>query len=118
MRETRIGISRRATISSLSLVRRGFLAMTRTSLRLVCAGLGSLLLALAAFYVRLAGPARLVILPITLGMLMLVPAALGERREKVEEACLRFRNAAFACFGLAIALLMFVMSLHDRHGLI
>jgi len=90
--------------------------MTRTSLRLACAGFGALLLVLAAAYIRMAGPARLVVLPITLGLLMLVPAAFGERRDAIEEACLRFRNAAFACFGTAIALLTFVMSLRDRHS--
>jgi len=40
----------------------------------------------------------------------------SQRRDAIEEACVRFRNAAFACFGAAIALLTFVMSLHDRHS--
>jgi hypothetical protein len=90
--------------------------MTPSSLRFVCAGLGSLLLVLAASYVRFAGATRLVLLPTVLGTLMLVPAVFGERRDAVEEACLRFRNAAFACFGVAIALLTFILALHDRRG--
>jgi hypothetical protein len=90
--------------------------MPRTKLRHACAGFGALLLALAAVTVRLDGPTRLALLPILLGTLMLVPAAFGERGEQVEEACLRFRNAAFVCFGVATALLAFVISLHDRHS--
>ena len=90
--------------------------MTRTSLRLACAGFGLLLLALAAVHVRMNGPTRLVILPIALGIAMLLPAAFGEGREFIEEACLRFRNAAFVCFVVAIGVLVFVMALHDRHS--
>ena len=50
------------------------------------------------------------------GVVMLVPAAFGER--VAEEACLRFRNAAFVCFAAAIIALTFVISLTDRHGLL
>jgi hypothetical protein len=82
--------------------------MTRPSLRFACAAFGLLLLALAAFHVR--------VLPIVLGVLMLVPAAFGESDDEIEGACLRFRNAAFGCFGVAIALLTFVLSLTDRRG--
>ena len=84
--------------------------MTRSSLRFACAGFGLMLLASAAFHVR--------VLPIVLGVLMLVPAAFGEMDDGIEQACLRFRNAAFGCFGVAIALLTFVLSLTDRRGLL
>ena len=88
--------------------------MNQNSVRLACAGFGSMLLALAAIHVRANGPARLDLLPIIIGVVMLVPAAFAERA--VEEACLRFRNAAFVCFGAAIIVLMFVLTLRDRHG--
>jgi|GEM_PF-3424772 len=90
--------------------------MKQNSVRHACAGVGSLLLAAAAFHVRANGPSRLDLLPITLGILMLIPAAFGEHA--VEEACLRFRNAAFICFGAAIVALMFVITLKDRHTLL
>ena len=82
--------------------------MTRPSLRFACAGFGSMLLASAAFQPRA--------LPIILGILMFVPAAFGESDDGIEGACLRFRNAAFGCFGVAIALLTVVLSLTDRRG--
>jgi hypothetical protein len=90
--------------------------MKSSTLRFACAGFGLLLLAVAGLYVRADGPTRLVVLPIVVGALMLAPAAFGERRDAIEEACLRFRNAAFGCFFVAIALLTFVMSLHDRRA--
>lgn len=88
--------------------------MKQNAVRHACAGFGAFLLAAAAFHVRANGPSRLDLLPITLGMLMLIPAAFGEHA--VDEACLRFRNAAFICFGVAIVVLMFVITLHDRHS--
>jgi len=90
--------------------------MSSSTLRMACASAGSLLLALAALSIRSTGPTRLALLPISIGILMLVPAAFGETREHVEAAYARFRNAAFVCFGAAIAVLVFVMALPDRHG--
>ena len=90
--------------------------MSRTTLRFLCAGFGSLLLAMAALAVRVNGMTRLALLPMSVGVVMLVPAAFGEAREHVQEAYRRFRNAAFICFGVALFLLSFVMTLSDRHG--
>ena len=92
--------------------------MSRQSLRFACAGIGCLLLAIAAFFIRTNGSTRLALLPVSMGVVMLVPAAFGETREHANEACLRFRNAAFVCFGLALTLLMSVLALRDRHGAI
>ena len=36
--------------------------------------------------------------------------------QAIEEAYVRFRNAAFICFGAAIAVLVFVMALRDHHS--
>lgn len=36
--------------------------------------------------------------------------------EAIEEACVRFRNAAFICFAAAIGVLVFVMALRDHHS--
>lgn len=95
--------------------------MISPALRVAFASVGVLLIATTAFLIMDDGVQRIELLPALIGLLFLLPAALGgggaKRRDlaRVVEDARRYRLAALICFGMAILMYSLVVMLRS-HG--